>query len=76
MKNRDTFFISGASLNPFVSRFYHLEKLFNSGSFNDNLIKEAMQKDIFPSGSYRSTKEYREAVLFNLLKDALKSFKI
>lgn len=76
VKNRDGFFISGTSLNPFVSRFCHLEELFNSGNFDDNLIKEAMEMDISPSGSYRSTKEYRRAVLFNLLKDALKSFRV
>ncbi|MEA1954969.1 MAG: FAD binding domain-containing protein [Campylobacterota bacterium] len=74
IRNKDGFFISGASLNPYVKRFSNLETLLNSGEFNDELIKIAIDKDISPSGSFRSTKEYRSAVLFNLVKDALGKF--
>ena len=75
VKNEDGFFISGASLNPYISRFKHLETLLNTAAFSDDMIREAISKDISPSGSYRSTKEYRSRVLFNMLKDALLGFK-
>ena len=72
VKNEKGFFISGASLNPYVKRFTHLETLLNSAKYDDAEIKEAIAKDINPSGSFRSTKEYRSRVLFNLVKEALR----
>ncbi len=75
-KSEDGFFISGASLNPYVQRFNHLETLLNSTECSDELIKKAIAKDINPSGSFRSTKEYRTNVLFNLIKDALGKFEL
>lgn len=75
VKNEEGFFASGASLNPYISRFHHLEKILNSGIFSDEMIKKALASDISPSGSFRSTKEYRANVLFNMIKEALKGFK-
>ncbi|MBN2783106.1 MAG: hypothetical protein JXQ66_07690 [Campylobacterales bacterium] len=65
---------SGASLNPYPLRFFHLEELLNSSKFSDEEIKDAISKDTSPSSSFRSTKEYRQKVLFNMIKDALKGF--
>jgi len=76
VKNKDSFFISGASLNPYVSRFSNLEKLLNCGDFSDEMILLALENDTSPSGSFRSTKEYRIKVLFNMLKEAIGSFKL
>ena len=74
LKNEDGYHISGASLNPYVQRFTNLETLLNSEKYNDTDIQIAIEKDISPSGSFRSTKEYRTKVLFNLIQDALKRF--
>ncbi len=74
VQNEYGFFISGASINPYIRRFKHLEKLLHSTDFNDESIREALHKDISPSGSYRSTKEYRSNVLFNMINEALKEF--
>ncbi len=71
IKNREGYCISGASLNPYASRFRHVENLLNSGDFNDEKIKEALELDISPSGSLRSTKAYRMRVAFNMIKEAL-----
>ena len=71
VKKNNYFFISGASLNPYIERFTHLETLLNSGNYNDTEIQESLEKDISPSSSFRSTKEYRTKVLFNLIQDAL-----
>ena len=64
--------ISGNSLNPYVKRFKNLETLLCAQNYNDKQLKEALSKDIAPSGSFRSTKEYRERVVFNMLLEALK----
>jgi CO/xanthine dehydrogenase FAD-binding subunit len=74
VKVEDRFYISGASLNPFVSRFKNLEELFNKGDFSDDGILKALDKDTNPSSSFRSTKEYRIRVLVNMLREALKGF--
>jgi len=74
VKSAEKFCVSGASLNPYTLRFAHLEELLNSAEFNDEKILEALKKDIAPSGSYRSTKEYRVKVACNLIKEALGSF--
>ncbi len=74
VKVDEKYLISGASLNPYVQRFTNLEILLNSKLYNDEDIKIAIAKDILPSGSFRSTKEYRYSVLFNLVKDALDKF--
>ena len=76
VKNKDGFCISGASLNPSISRFSNLEKLLNRGEYSDEMILKALENDISPSGSFRSTKEYRTKVLFNMLKEAIGSFKV
>ena len=73
--NRDGYFLSGASVNPFVMRFRHSEELLNSKVFSKDLLKNALAKDIAPSGSFRSTKEYRSSVLLNMILEALESFK-
>jgi CO/xanthine dehydrogenase FAD-binding subunit len=74
IKSANGFSLSGASLNPYTQRFRNLEELLNSGDFNDTQMLEALHKDISPSGSYRSTKEYRTKVVFNMIKEALSSF--
>ena len=74
VKQDNLFFISGASVNPYVARFRHLETLLTSGHYDDEMIEEALAKDIAPSGSFRSSKAYRSHVLFNMLKEALQSF--
>ena len=71
IKNSEGYCISGASLNPYALRFRHVENLLNSGNFNDEKIKEALELDISPSGSLRSTKAYRMRVAFNMIKEAL-----
>ncbi len=76
LKNEDGFFMSGASVNPYITRFFNLEKLLNSAEVDDSKILDTLQKDISPSGSFRSTKEYRVKVMFNMIKDALKSFEV
>ncbi|RLA71701.1 MAG: hypothetical protein DRG78_24870 [Epsilonproteobacteria bacterium] len=76
VKQDERYFISGASLNPYVKRFTNLEELLNGKNYSDVDIKEAMDKDISPSGSFRSTKEYRRKVLFNMLGEALGKFAI
>ncbi len=73
-KSDDSFFVSGASLNPYTSRFLNVEKLLNSANYNDKKIVDALFKDISPSGSFRSSKEYRTKVVFNMIKDALDGF--
>ena len=74
IKNSEGYCISGASLNPYTSRFRHVENLLNSNDFNDEKIKEALEQDIAPSGSLRSTKAYRMRVAFNMIKEALSGF--
>ena len=74
VKQDKKYLISGASLNPYVQRFKNLENLLNINNYNDEKIKEAIKKDISPSGSFRSTKEYRYKVLFNMVKEALQKF--
>ena len=76
VKNDDGYFISGASLNPSIVRFKNLEKLFNNATLSDEKIHEALEDDISPSGSFRSTKEYRVKVLINMIHDAQKGFKL
>ena len=71
LKSEDKFYLSGASLSPYVKRFKNLEKLLSSGIFNDADIQKAMRDDISLSEGSRSTKEYRERVLFNMIKEAL-----
>ena len=71
IKNREGYCISGASLNPYALRFRHVENLLNSGNFNDEKIRGALELDISPSGSLRSTKTYRMRVAFNMIKEAL-----
>ena len=73
--NRDGYFLSGASVNPYVMRFRHSEELLNSNEFSKASLQEALAKDIAPSGSFRSTKEYRSSVLLNMILEALESFK-
>jgi len=74
IKNSKGYCISGASLNPYALRFRHVENLLNSSDFNDEKIKEALELDISPSGSLRSTKVYRMRVAFNMIKEALSGF--
>jgi len=71
LKGEDKFYLSGASLSPYVKRFKNLEKLLNSGHFCDADIKKAMREDISLREGSRSTKEYRQRVLFNMIKEAL-----
>lgn len=71
IKNSEGYCISGASLNPYALRFTHVENILNSGDFNVEKIKEALELDISPSGSLRSTKAYRMRVAFNMIKEAL-----
>ncbi len=73
--NRDGYFLSGASVNPYVMRFRHSEELLNTQEFSKESLQEALSKDIAPSGSFRSTKEYRSRVLLNMIIEALESFK-
>lgn len=73
--NRDGYFLSGASVNPYVMRFRHSEELLNSNDFSKVSLQETLAKDIDPSGSFRSTKEYRSSVLLNMILEALESFK-
>ena len=68
--------IGGASLNPYAVRFSHLEQLLNSGKFSDEAIREALEQDISPSGSFRSTKAYRMRVAFNMVKEALSKLEV
>ena len=75
VKTDENYYLSGASLNPYTKRFYSVEKLLESGEFNDEKILECLEKDIAPSGSFRSTKEYRFRVLLNMINEALESFK-
>jgi CO/xanthine dehydrogenase FAD-binding subunit len=74
IKNRGGYCISGASLNPYAVRFKHVETLLNSGDISDKKIREALEQDIAPSGSLRSTKAYRMRVAFNMIKEALGGF--
>ncbi len=74
IKTNETYAISGASLNPYSSRFTHVEALLNSNDYSDEAIIEALEKDIHPSGSLRSTKAYRKRVAFNMIKEALAKF--
>jgi len=76
IKNSEGYCISGASLNPYASRFRHVEKLLNSGNASDEQIKEALEQDIAPSGSFRSTKAYRTRVAFNMIKEAISGFTV
>ncbi len=71
LKESGTFYMSGASLNPYVKRFYNLEKLLNSAIYCDEDIKKTLLKDIAPSSGSLSTAEYRKRVLFNMIKEAL-----
>ena len=70
-KYADGYAVSGASLNPYAVRFTHLETLLDSGSISDEKIEEALTQDISPSGSFRSTKEYRMRVAANMVREAL-----
>ena len=74
VKKSDRYAFSGASLAPSAVRFRHLETLVNSGHFSDEQIREALEKDLSPSGSFRSTKEYRMRVVFNMVKEVLAKF--
>jgi len=71
LKSEDKFYLSGASLNPYVKRLRNLEKLLSSGFYNNTDIQKIMRKDISLSDGSRSTKEYRQRVLFNMIKEAL-----
>lgn len=64
--------ISGASLNPYEKRFVHLERTLDNGDWGDEAIKAALEQDVDPSGSMRSSKAYRKRVLLNMLAEALK----
>jgi len=75
IKSADGFCLSGASVNPYTMRFSNLEELLNRGKFSNDEILDALSKDISPSGSYRSTKEYRTQVMLNMIKEALRGFK-
>jgi len=75
VKNSDGFLISGASLNPFVKRFHHLETYLKDAEHPYPDLKEVLQKDIQPSGSFRSSKAYRSRVLLNMLHEALEQFR-
>lgn len=72
VKNSEGYFVSGASLNSYAARFKHVETVLNKSDFNDKNIEDALEQDIHPSGSLRSTKEYRKKVAFNMIKEALK----
>lgn len=74
IKNSEGYAISGASLNPYALRFGYVENLLNSGDFDDEKIREALDLDLSPSGSFRSTKAYRMRVAFNMIKEALLGF--
>jgi CO/xanthine dehydrogenase FAD-binding subunit len=74
IKNSKGYCISGASLNPYAVRFRHVENLLNSGDLSDEKIREALEQDIAPSGSLRSTKAYRIRVAYNMIKEALSGF--
>lgn len=74
IKSEDKYYLSGTSLNPYTKRFFNVEKLLESGEFNDAMILESLEKDISPSGSFRSTKEYRFQVLLNMIKEGLDGF--
>jgi CO/xanthine dehydrogenase FAD-binding subunit len=71
VKTREGYRVSGASLGPNAARFRTLEALLNGGRFDDDAIRDALEKDTDPSGGYRSTKAYRLKVAFNMLKEAL-----
>jgi len=73
VKTEDNFYLSGASLNPYIKRFFNVEKLLESGEFSSEMIFETLKKDISPSGSFRSTKEYRFKVLVNMIEEGISS---
>ena len=75
VKNSDGFLISGASLNPFVKRFHHLEAYLKHAEYPYPELKEMLQQDIAPSGSFRSSKAYRSHLLYNMLLEALEKLK-
>ena len=75
VKKSDGYAVSGASLNPYAVRFGQVEALLDSGNFNDEMLRKALEEDISPSGSFRSTKSYRMRVAFNMLKEALSKMK-
>lgn len=70
VKNSGGYRISGASLNSYALRFRHVEELLDSGDVSDEKIEKALEKDIAPSGSHRSTKAYRKRVAFNMVREA------
>ena len=74
VKKDQKFFVCGSSLNPYVKRFFHVEKLLDTGLFDETRLEEALKKDIRPSGSFRSTQSYRYKVAMNLIQDALEKF--
>ena len=69
LKDKTDFILSGASLNPYVQRFFNLEKLLSSGVYDEKSIVHAIEKDTNP----HSQKEYKRQVLFNMLQEALES---
>lgn len=74
IKHNKSYCISGASLNPYAVRFRDVENVLNTGDFSDEKIREALEQDIAPSGSFRSTKAYRKRVAFNMIKEAISGF--
>lgn len=68
------FGVSGASLNPYPKRFTTLENLLKRGERDRDRIMEAIEVDISPRGSFRSTVEYRKSVLLNMVMEAIERF--
>jgi CO/xanthine dehydrogenase FAD-binding subunit len=75
LKGEDGYRVSGASLNPYASRFRHVEKLLDGGDVSDEKIMKALEYDIAPSGSFRSTEAYRRRVASNMIKEAFLGMK-
>jgi len=71
LKDKENFILSGASLNPYVKRFVHLENLLSSGIYDRKALMESILKDTDP----HSQKEYKRRVLLNMIEEALESLK-
>lgn len=74
VNRRGEYYLSGASLNKYITRFSNVENELKLNGFNKEKILKSLEKDISPSGSFRSTKEYRIKVLLNMIEEGFKSF--
>jgi len=66
-RSKDSYRVSGASLNAYVQRFKTIEKLLESSCFSQSELIKAIEKDVSP----HSNAEYKKRVLFNMLQEAL-----